>query len=335
MVGLLSLLLPAPSLAVAGRRWPSLAGDDRPGSLAEAGGNPLALSAQAFLEWYWLVFFILAAIAGFVRLFGKARLTAPGQPGEIASDPYLMAYLAGGKDRVVATVLASLVQQGALRVNPITRELIAESDVPEDRPKIELRARGLFLGSRPVTDKARFQRWMQRELALSLKLIQERLRRFGLLARPRLQAMAVTPLTVVFVLLHGVGLVRTLAGIGAGRPVGFLLISMVATLLAAWWLLRGMGTERPTPEGYGLLKESRARLGQGDDDRLWTVSLLGLSGYGMGAMADLHFVTQKLPKELLSWGQGRKKKDGGCSGGGGCGGGGCGGGGCGGGGCGG
>ncbi|WP_200334413.1 hypothetical protein [Thiocystis violacea] len=41
--------------------------DDRPATLAAAGGNPLALNAMAFLGWYWTVLLVLVAVAAAVR----------------------------------------------------------------------------------------------------------------------------------------------------------------------------------------------------------------------------------------------------------------------------
>jgi len=329
LVGLAVLLVPCIALTA----------DDRPETLAQAGGNPLALNAVAFLGWYWKLLLVLAGVAVLLRLFGGELHARARPPGMLGEDPYAMAYLAGGEQRVLDAAMASLVEQGALRVNAVTRELIAEGEPSEDRPKIERLARRLLGGARRVEDAARFRRWLQQELDTPLALMRERLLRAGLLARPPLQAKAVTPLRLAFIALLGVGSIRLIAGVAAGRPVGFLVISMLLTGLVAWWLLRGMGGERATARGKQLLDDRKSRLGRGGDDRIWTVALLGLTGHGMGPMADLHHVIQ-VPRgrSLFGGGGGRGRGDsfgaGGCtgdtSGGGDCGGGGCGGGGCGG-----
>lgn len=322
--------LVAPMLSCA-----SLVADDRPATLAEAGGNPLALNAMAFLGWYWMMLLVLAGVAALLRLF-RGSLSVGARPSTgLAEDPYAMAYLAGGPQRVVDAAIASLVQQGALRVNAVTRELISERESLQGQPKIERQVRGLLRGSHRITDAARFRRRLQRELHLSLASLRDRLLHAGLLARPTLQAKAVTPLTICFAVLLGVGAIRLITGVAAGRPVGFLVVSMIVTGIAAWWLLRGMGLERATVQGKRLLKEGKSRLGRGGDDKLWMVALLGLAGYGMGPMSDLHHVMQlSTGSSLFERGGGGKGDSSGgssCSGGGsGCGGGGCGGGGCGG-----
>ena len=312
----------------------TLATDDRPATLAEAGGNPLALNAGAFLGWYWTVLLVLAGIAILLRLFGGRLPTGMKSPAGFGEDPYAMAYLAGGPQRVLDASIASLVQQGALRVNAVTRELIAEQALPEDRPQIERQVRGLLGGTRQVADAARFRRELEQDLRPALASTRDRLLRAGLLARPALQAKLATPLKLAFLALLGLGTIRLIAGIMAGRPVGFLVASMLVTGAAAWWLPRGMGGERATAAGERPLKEGRSRLGRGDDDRLWMVALLGLAGYGMGPMSDLHHVMQLSGGDALfgSAGRGGGKGDssgmGGCSGGtSGCGGGGGGGGG--------
>jgi len=306
----------------------ALTADDRPATLAQAGGNPLALSAMAFLGWYWKLLLVLAGVAVFLRLFGGGLHARTRLPETLTEDPYAMAYLAGGQQRVLDTAMASLVEQGALRVNAVTRELIAEGAPSKDRPHIEQLARGLLGGARRVEDAGRFRRWLQRELDTPLASMRERLLRAGLLARPPLQAKAVMPLRLAFIALLGVGLIRLILGVGAGRPVGFLAISMLLTGLLAWWLLRGMGGERATERGRQLLDERKSRLGRGGDDGIWMVALLGLAGYGIGPIADLHHVIQ-VPEGGSLFGGSTFFGTGGCTsdsgGGGGCGGGGCGG----------
>lgn len=308
--------------------WVVLAVDQRPTTLAAAGGNPLALSAMAFLGWYWMVLLILVGLAAVVRLLG-GRVSAPVRASAgIAEDPYLMAYLAGGSQRVLDAVLASLVQQGALRVNPVTRELIAEDVIPDDRPKIERRVRNLLWGVHQIGDAVRFRRWLQTELGLSLNVMRQRLRQAGLLARPALQTWAALPLKIGFAVLLGIGVIRLIAGVAAGRPVGFLVVSLILTALLAWWLTRGLGRERATPRGRQSLEDARSRLGRDAEDRVWMVALLGLEGYGLGVMADLHHVLQVPVGDSLFGTFHLQIKGGngsGSDGGGGCGDGGCGG----------
>ena len=313
----------------------SLTADNRPASLAEASGNPLALNAMAFLGWYWKALLVLVGIAVLLRLFGGGLPARARSATAIGEDPYAMAYLAGGPQRVVDTAIASLVQRGALRVNAVTRELIAEREELHDAPKIERQVRGLLRGSLRVANAPRFRRRLQSELRPTLASMRDRLLRAGLLARPALQAKAVRPLAICFILLLGIATIRLISDFAAGLPVGFLVASMLVTGIAGWWLLRGMGRERATVAGERLLKTHRSGLGRGGDDRLWMVALLGLAGYGMGPMTDLHHVLQLSDgSRWFGWtgrGKGDSSGTGGCSAGAsGCGGGGCGGGGCGG-----
>ena len=109
-------------------------------------------------------------------------------------------------------------------------------------------------------------------------MIRDRVLSEGLLARPPLQAIAAKPLMFAYAALLGVGLIRLVKGIAAGRPVGLLVVSMLLTGAVAWWLLRGMGNEGPTAEGKRVLRDCRSRLGRHGDDPLWMVSLLGRAG---------------------------------------------------------
>ena len=306
------LLLPCAALAL----------DDRPATLAAAGGNPLALSATAFLSWYWTLLLVLTGIAVTVRLLnGHAKAPVRSSAG-VAEDPYLVAFLAGGAQRVLEAVMTSLVQQGALRVNTATRELIAELRLPPERPQIERHARNLLMGTRKVEHGGRFRSWLERELKTSLTPMRQRLLQAGLLAQPALQVWAVIPLRLGFGALLGIGAIRLVAGIAAGRPVGFLVLSMILTGGLAWWSLRGLGKERATAHGARVLEQSRSQLGRRGEDRLWMVALLGRAGYGLGPMADLDHVMR--PPSNSSSGDGGGG-GGGDGGGGGCGGGGCGG----------
>ncbi|MBK1724650.1 TIGR04222 domain-containing membrane protein, partial [Thiocystis violacea] len=122
------------------------------------------------------------------------------------------------------------------------------------------------------------------------------------------------PLTIGFSALFGVGVIRLIAGVLVGRPVGFLVISLALTALLAGWLLRGLGRERATAHGKRLLEAGRSQLGRGGDDRLWMVALLGLAGYGMGPLVDLHHVMHVAANDSLFGGSSPKGKGGDSSG---------------------
>lgn len=308
--------------------WPliALAADNRPDTLAAAGGNPLALNAFAFLWWYWKLFLILALVAVVVRFIGWMPANGGGDTGKFGDDPYLIAYVAGGPNRVVETVLASLVQQGALRVNPVSKELIAEEELPPERPKIERITRALLAGTHQVERKAQFQRWVQQALRPTLTVMQKRLLRAGLISRPVIQAWTRIPLVLGFVGLLGTGVMRLIIGVSQDRPVGFLVASMVLTGFLGYRLLRGMAKESATSEGRRLLKDRGLRLERGGDDRVWKVSLFGLSGFGLGPMADLGYLVQQPPSSgWLDRIGGNRGGDRSTGTGGGCGDGGCGG----------
>lgn len=95
------------------------------------------------------------------------------------------------------------------------------------------------------------------EAALRFSLRQGLLRA-GLIARPTIQVWAVKPLVFGFVVLFGIGVIRLAKGVAAGRPVGFLIASMLVTCVAGWWLLRGVGRERATAQGKRLLNNCKS-----------------------------------------------------------------------------
>jgi len=76
----------------------ALCADDRPATLAAAGGNPLALNAWAFLGWYWKMLLLLAAIALVLRLFG-GRLGMLGQRKNREKKPEKTGHPLSGKNR--------------------------------------------------------------------------------------------------------------------------------------------------------------------------------------------------------------------------------------------
>lgn len=311
--------------------------DDRPTTLAAAGGNPLELSAGAFLSWYWTLFFVLVAMSlvlRVLRVLPGTRHSSVAPSSRIQQDAYAVAYLAGGHGRVIETALASLVDHGALRVNAVTRDLITEQAPALDRPKIERRIWELIGSSRHVGDPARFRDEMRMRNQSSLALISDRLRHEGLLGKSSWRPKVAKLLTWGCVGLIGIGVVRMFAGMAKGRPVGFLVISLVITIVLGWLLLRRFDRERVTDKAVQLLADcKKTRLGRGGDNTvLWNVALLGIADQGIGPLADLEHVVREPSRGWgasigNSFGTGQSSGSGGsgCSGGGGCGGGGCGG----------
>jgi len=93
----------------------ALCADDRPATLAAAGGNPLALNAWAFLGWYWKMLLLLAAIALVLRLFG-GRLGMLGQRKNREKKPEKTGHPLSEKTKKTGHPLCeSLLKAGAAR----------------------------------------------------------------------------------------------------------------------------------------------------------------------------------------------------------------------------
>jgi uncharacterized protein (TIGR04222 family) len=181
----------------------------------------------------FLIFYsVLTGIALIFVFVLRERLRATGNDDPVSGLNFLeLAYLAGGKERAAAAVAVGFLSAGAATIDERTRLLIMESNGVVLPPELEP-LRSCAQGMIEYTD-------FRTAVLPRLEPIHARLVVQGLcpapklVARYRLAVMAVLAVPVV------IGLVRAGFGAARGRPVGYLVMLMLLTLLLGLMLSYG------------------------------------------------------------------------------------------------
>jgi uncharacterized protein (TIGR04222 family) len=291
--------------------------------------NPLNLSGPEFLQFYALVLAAAFVTAAVLRYF----LRWPGgepQLGIRGFDAYETALLAGNDKTVIHAALAGLVHRGLLEADTVKRRLKAtDAQSPKLHPlESEFYRQIKSTGVIEVDDALRMSP------THTMRVMHERLETRGLLMTDTQAAIARFVPLIVALLVPALGVMKVFVGVSRNRPVGYLIIFIIVSVVLAFWLFgRAAYRSRSGDKALASIRrDARAlRSAARAPDRLATndvsmaVALFGLGAVSVGALADLRSALRP-PQRTggSSWGSG--------CGGGGCGGGGCGGG-CGGGGC--
>jgi uncharacterized protein (TIGR04222 family) len=299
--------------------------------------NPFDLRGPDFLELYVVVFIAVTALAGLLRWF----LRLPGGDPQLdvhELSPPEIAYLAGGKKLALGAAIARLVHDDALALD--TSHVNLKTTAAGAGVAVASDVEGAIMAA--VAKSPMNQSSIDTVLegaAEALEPVKEKLEDLSLLVRDggpiaRFVPLAVALLAVAF------GVIKIGIGIARIRPVGFLALLCVVSVIAALiCFARPVFRSRRGDHALAQLKkansaleyQARSRLDDlsGDD----VVMALGLFGMGLLAgsrFADLRTALRPLaPRGSSGWGGGGSGCGSGCGGGGGCGGG-CGGGGCGG-----
>lgn len=232
------------------------------------------MTGPQFLALYWSALG-LAIVVG-IALIVWVRKAPSGPPLDL--DPYGVALLSGGWKRVGDTALAGLTSRGQVRVSrssgysPIASARPADGF--EDAVLQELRGRARTTYPSLPTSPA----------ALDLH---RRMAEAGLVRKPE-RARRGKKLGWVFFLLLVAGVVRLVTGISNDRPVGYLIASLVATLVAWFIIVPSIASAglvpKPTPRGRESL--ARARSGQGAAMAMGAAVLLPVAFTGLVAYPD-------------------------------------------------
>jgi uncharacterized protein (TIGR04222 family) len=300
--------------------------------------NPLELHGPEFLGLYLLVLMGASALAFGLRWL--LRLPAGAPPPEIAHlSPYEVAYLAGGERQVIDAALVRLIHRSAVVVaGPGTlsrRGDLTSSLVLPGKPHPLEEAVWQACG---FGDDVRIDRVWQRAAAAAAQI------------RPRLENLrlvvteftdwAIRLLSAVPLVFTGLfGFMKLGIGLSRGRPVGFLIMLLIATGGIAVFLLwkRVLRTHRGDRALAWLRQENAAlevaagrRLTElADDDLVLALGLFGMAALAGGPLSGLQMAL-RVPTQTTGGGSSCSSSSGGASCGSSCGGGGCGGGGCGG-----
>ena len=210
--------------------------------------NVLNWQGFAFLKLY-AVSFVAALLASFI-LVSVMRGRAYRQMDPL-TDPYDIAFLAGGGARVVDASLAALYAR-------------KQADISRGRKnEIFVRRQGSLHPAQhdmehtvhhalPVMPNGLLKD-VRKSLIPSIEAVRDRLSEMGLIYSPAgrrsLQWLAAMP----FLLLIGLGLAKVGVGLGRDKPVVFLIIGLVFTLVVM--LIRISSVRRRTPDGEAMWKK--------------------------------------------------------------------------------
>jgi uncharacterized protein (TIGR04222 family) len=286
--------------------------------------NPLHLAGPAFLGLYLTVLILTILVAVWLR----RRLGEPTDCEEDAIpqlDPYEVAYLAGKAEGAANAAMTKLVHQGLLTVSAAERKVIAQGTLPAGAPLLER-----VIHAEACEQLGQTIKEVRSRAAVATDRIDQRLQKLGLVVSDdKAPAARVIP-TLLVLAVAFFGALKIAVGLSRGKPVVFLVILCVLTVLIA---LAGFA-RRPhrTRRGGRLLaqlKQDHAALAHAgrhpndlaEQDLALAMGLFGLVVLSEGPLADLKTALTPPPGSGGSCGGG----DGGGCGGGGCGGGGCGG----------
>jgi uncharacterized protein (TIGR04222 family) len=220
--------------------------------------NPLNLPGPQFLGLYVIILFVAVIIALALRYLMKGRLTGPVPPVALLDvDPYEAAYLMGGEKQAVETAIAVLVKAKKLKVEASDRTLLARGALAHNAHSLE---RAVYdeagrYGEEIDSVRARASA-VARQLAVRLcasGLIFNEAQAWYCQVIPALLVSAVT----VF------GAMKILIGISRDRPVGFLILLTILSIVIACYFFKRRPHRTPLGDLFAdLLKTKNAALEQ-------------------------------------------------------------------------
>lgn len=223
--------------------------------------NPFDLPGPAFLAFYWLV--VLPATLGGAWLL-RRFLERGDIPDLDLSNPYLLAYLRGGKQQVVELVVVSLVDRGLMLTE---RGMVA---VRDDQVALSVRSpleQSALTRLRQIQPKSVDGLVRDPFLDASCESLAAELRARGLLASRGLNGRRALVYLLSVLVLVGVALIKIAIAFERGRHnVAFLVVSVpIACLLVRHW-----ANPRLTALGERVLADMR-ELFSGLRDRAQTI----------------------------------------------------------------
>jgi uncharacterized protein (TIGR04222 family) len=278
--------------------------------------NPFDWTGGPFLALYVALFGVALALSHVLGTWARAEGRA-----EPIDDELALACLAGGRARVVETVAADLLQQGALEIR--RTRLVATED-GEGRSTVQ---RALLKAADNVRWPAVHGRMRSVTRVIEKKLVENGLHLSDSEAL-RVRWMQALPLALLLVF----GAIKWQVGVDRERPVGFLTVLMIVTLIIAF--VRFGSIDRRTRAGRAVLRAARAdkerlRRAPVENETGLAVALFGTTVLAASPLSDFDTLCRRNPStggsSDNSSGCSTGSDGGGDSGSGGCGGGGCGG----------
>jgi uncharacterized protein (TIGR04222 family) len=192
--------------------------------------NPFDLRGPEFLLFY--LCFSLVVIIAIVVL--RRRAESGDAPRIDLGDPYLIAYLRGGEDEALRVAVISLVGRGMLLMDghlihradhvtsgmakhPIENEVLKKFGAPGETASV-LEATSVLKDS---------------DLRSVLRPYRDKLERAGLMPDASVRRDRRMRLLLALMALGVVGVIKIQIGLSLGRPVGFLVVMMIVTMIVA------------------------------------------------------------------------------------------------------
>jgi uncharacterized protein (TIGR04222 family) len=212
----------------------------------------MAATGPFFLGVFVILMFggLVAAVA--VRHF----MIGPGGKAEAPDDPYELAYLVGGGQRVLKVALANLYAAKAVRVDAGSGRdtWLMRAQVPE-RALHDVEV--LMWGLLPDNGVSVSLGDIQRGLRTWFGKTEDALLQKGLLSANATRAARVG--LAILLVAPFVGLIRIGLGLANGRAVGFLIFMVLFGLFLAWVCFARWRKSKRSRQGNVALKEIRRR----------------------------------------------------------------------------
>ncbi|MBI4822246.1 MAG: TIGR04222 domain-containing membrane protein [Deltaproteobacteria bacterium] len=186
----------------------------------------LDLAGPAFLSLYLKVLVCGMIATVVLRRVARGRGVTMSAREVRGLSPYSVAYLSGRRGLVVQSVLSSLVQDKAIRIDSTSRVTLVDAGfiTPKGAHRLEsIAIEAVRTGTRTLLD-------LRRTLAPWAAELRSELVAEGLLRSRRYSYLAAAPLYGVV----GLGGAKVIVGLSRGRPVFFLAVLLLLTVVSVW-----------------------------------------------------------------------------------------------------
>jgi uncharacterized protein (TIGR04222 family) len=200
------------------------------------------LNGPQFLFLYVLLLFAALAFS-----YHQQRRHRPEGSEQVSDDASMLAYLAGGADRVCDSAIMRLVMKGGIEYRSNGTFVLGSRDVAADPTE------KVIVNTTMPTVKARFLARMERQIGQ----LEQRMTKVGLLTNDQQAKNLRLAQSLPLLLLFGFGFVKLIVGISREKPVGFLILLLLVTAVIGF--VRYTRIDRKTSAGIRALEESRAQ----------------------------------------------------------------------------
>src|SRR5262245_3314805 len=189
--------------------------------------NPFDLRGPEFL----LLYFCFSLLVIFAIAILRRRAESGPAPKIDLGDPYLIAYLRGGEHEALRVAVISLVDRGMLVMDD---QIIRRADhVTDDMVKHPIEYEVLKKFGDPGDAPSIFKVNNLRSLFLPYR---DKLERAGLMPDADVRRDRLMRLLLALMALGVTGVIKIVIGISLGKPVGFLVVMMIAAMVIAFFL---------------------------------------------------------------------------------------------------